>query len=789
MFAKDLGKRSSTSAKSSLFTGISALFSLAAISWGSATYLGSTYQDGKVQFNLDAWKWMGGVQLSLDHPELPKLAKENIDVPQFVYVAPRFKKSSFRKTSRPNLANRKLKEALDRIAMSEAHADPDAGWKNEPKMVAHFVQPVTITTQTKLIEFGNAPAEELKRVQNVQLLLQRRFLVALASPVQLDTQKVAAREVISDELTTQIPVAHKIRHRTNRRRSPQMTKAPDKAPVSEPVLNRENAFELVQATPASKNLNSVKAPKPVKGAANDLVDHISSHQASLQEPTPSQEKVDTQENPSVKSKSGKIQPLQPATSEAVIQLRNDGETVSTPPPVSPLTSEVTESAGLDTQQAVQAASPMVDTQKSDEYSNGVLVASNQPVPTFTSIQSRLPNYAASTPAPQASATPQACSEVTEAFEWNKTVSTYNISVLSSEESSAASPGQRLGWHMVNSSEHWPTLYWSGRCAIPVVSSNNAKLLAALGASTLQPDMGIVFGKIPAGFTVEFSGRAERLLLLDAQNHIVSAAQKDGDKYFALINAAPGAQIIYLASLNGNANGNAPGSGSGQPNTALGFPVLAGKATYLDLTQISAKTISGRVFDADISNAHGLSDVRVKVVGQEVNSTMTTKSGKFKLENVWTIDSYPLFLETDTGSGYTHRYRVTQKQTENLSLFRLSSAQIQTWLGQLEGGVSSESGLVIAALPGFVSSQPSIKLIPKLQPLLSNLPLTPETYVLSTEGSIQDDLKLTAETPRFISVQVPEGPVLAQVKDESTKNILWSELTMSSPGVVTLLGPY
>jgi len=311
--------------------------------------------------------------------------------------------------------------------------------------------------------------------------------------------------------------------------------------------------------------------------------------------------------------------------------------------------------------------------------------------------------------------------------------------------------------------------------VPLISSAAAFLLSKISQATILRETGIVFGKVPAGWKVELSGRAEQPVFLNRQNKLLSGEVSSEERYFVFLNVNPGAHLIFAARDRISETG------------ALGVPVLRGVATYVDLSAPQKKKISGQVFDASSGIPRGVFGARVRIVGQ-TKEAVTRQNGSFEVENIIVIGQYPVFVETEVRTGYTHRYRMMPGHLEKVSLFRLSPRQVDEWLGQLEGGISADGGLVVAAVPQVVASRPQDRLVPALMTLVDRQSLTPETYTVMASGQMREELPLAATATRFISLQVPEGPVVAEIRDKN-KNQVWSELIIASPGVINLVGPY
>jgi hypothetical protein len=177
-----------------------------------------------------------------------------------------------------------------------------------------------------------------------------------------------------------------------------------------------------------------------------------------------------------------------------------------------------------------------------------------------------------------------------------------------------------------------------------------------------------------------------------------------------------------------------------------------------------------------------------LVGQSGPAATTDARGFFRIPRAIVYGDHPLFIETDHSSGYAHRYRVMQDALESLILYRFNEARVQGWLSQLEGGVSVQSGLMIGTVPGLAASvEPGSVLVPTVQPLQTEA-LVPEVYTLSPRDHLKVASVLSAEQPRFISVQLPRGPAMAIIEDRN-RDVIFSELFFASPGVVNVLGPY
>lgn len=365
----------------------------------------------------------------------------------------------------------------------------------------------------------------------------------------------------------------------------------------------------------------------------------------------------------------------------------------------------------------------------------------------------------------------------EAFNWAQEIPYCDHRALTQEfVDAAASPGS---WVLAQAKDHWPTLHWkSGRnFAAPVISNNSSILLSKIAETNIQAEAGIVFGKLSPGWNVSISGRADQPIILNSRNELINAANADSETYFAFLNAEPGAALVYFKN---SAKGT---SGS------VAIPVLNGSATFVDLSRISFKKVSGKVFNAEARRARGLRGVAVTVIDQP-QSAITGNDGSFQIERIAVVDDMPVYLETGIKDEYPQRYRVPARQLNEVALYRFSENTVDDWVSQIEGGVSSESALIIGAVPQLVSAAPQKQLFASVRSLLETQVLVPETYSLSSEGELklQTQLPISGIATRFMAVQIPGGPVVVGAKDDSNAGV-WSELLLTSPRVISVVGPY
>jgi len=352
---------------------------------------------------------------------------------------------------------------------------------------------------------------------------------------------------------------------------------------------------------------------------------------------------------------------------------------------------------------------------------------------------------------------------------------------------------KRGWTYAFSRGHWPTIYWMDTREepswIPLVGNNTLQGLRHLGSFGVkqQAGLGMIFGVIDSGWQVQMglSDTEGDPWYFDEQGKALKSDRFEGRRWFALFNVRPGSRVLYVRSqdLSGG----------------VALPVLAGSASYLNLTQVSSSgRLSGVLFDENDDEAEPavLAGSTVRVIGQSAVA-ITDTQGKFQFDHLVTVGSYPLYIESykavETVSGqlsylgYTHRYRIFPDAMQDLALFRVSRAQMRVWKQQW-GEVGDMGGMVVAAFMHPDRFKSTMRLVPTTQSLLPHHSgiLTASIGndgVLGNLGSF-----LSAHHNRVVSTQIPEGPAVMRLGDVSRGNV-WQELFFAAPNVVTVLGPY
>jgi hypothetical protein len=354
-----------------------------------------------------------------------------------------------------------------------------------------------------------------------------------------------------------------------------------------------------------------------------------------------------------------------------------------------------------------------------------------------------------------------------------------------------------GWQIAQSSGHIDTVSWenlqenlevddysAGQVPTPLISRNTMMGIARLQGVTIQADTGIIFGQLEKGWNVELSGRSEKVWILPGLN----------SDQFIFLNAEPGSQLIYLTreSLGEKQSGAVP------------ISVLSNAATYVDLAQVQSRTLSGRVklkSIVDEERKDAISGAIVRVVGQESAVGVTDAAGRFQIEGVLTVGSYPFFVETDKGSGlgsgFTHRYRLSPGRMDRQRLYRFRAREVKEWVKQLPGGIGGNTGIAVVLASKFTSKYPALSLSPHFGALsVSHLRQgsasqsdekdSSETYTISPGGILEINRPLGDYETSFLGVELPQGPVIAELNQEAGGAQVWSQILPVSPGVLNVV---
>lgn len=342
-----------------------------------------------------------------------------------------------------------------------------------------------------------------------------------------------------------------------------------------------------------------------------------------------------------------------------------------------------------------------------------------------------------------------------------------------ERATALSRNHRAeGWVKVEGSGHLPSIVHqpapNGGASLLLDSSelNDLALRAGIG---IVKGAGVIVGPAQTGYRISFAGRSEEPEWFES----------GGKRYFAILNAEPGAGVIELAKEN-------------DPTeiATVFVPVLGDLITYVDLappvrTDLSVRVVkTGRLEDPDTT---GLT------VGWSMHQgirAITRNSGFAELKGVHIVPGFPAFLDIQSRRGeepgFVHRYEIRNPADGQLHLLpQIPEPQLSKWLGQVRTGLSDQSAMIVGSIrPSRINPQ-GPPVTASVEPLTEKYGLEPLTYTLLWDGKISSQAPLDPRSPRFMVVQIPEG--LSQVRigtDQTTPAILG--LLPVSPRVIHVI---
>ena len=564
-----------------------------------------------------------------------------------------------------------------------------------------------------------------------------KFRVALEAPLDTDTAPQVLAQAAAQAVNTQAEYS-----------SNQAVK--DSTVLQKRVAHRQKAIERASAASKAKSVQaapveiaSAEKPLPLEGtpgalSASSSVSSLSSDQVRLSAASPGVVRVGVS-----------IQTAQPAIQRSQVAAATESARTELKPQLAQTIQRVAQAAERKfAQNETQAA---------------LSVSSQNEAGSLASLDSK--NNGSSDYSNRRSSDARVSSKVSirvkavDAFDEGRE-SAARVRTLS-YQGSAQRP--EMPWVRVEAQDAWPVIAQAQAgvhaSAVPILSKNSVLLLARGQGLSVMPSSALVYGKLPAGKRVRLSGRSEEALYWN---------RPDGSRWFMILNAAPGAAVLQLDS-----------------GEAVAVPALEATAVYLDLRDLRTETFAGKVFDGSQGKPTAVAAAWVSLVGQTGKRVQTDSQGRFRLEGVRRVGQYPLHLEVSQGTEFVHRYEVTQN-AQNLSLFRFPAASIQTWVKQLEGGVSADSGMVLAAFPGWSKQADKSRYTATLHPVQVGQGLVPETYSLDSLDRLQAGAPLDQQSPRALAVQVPQGLNVLKLVSEAGKSPAWTRWVYSSPGVVNVI---
>lgn len=331
---------------------------------------------------------------------------------------------------------------------------------------------------------------------------------------------------------------------------------------------------------------------------------------------------------------------------------------------------------------------------------------------------------------------------------------------------------RAQWWKATKADYWDTLFLRTlpkNERVPLLHQTTLQALVLKDGSELSEKMAVVYGHLPKGWNIRFSGRAEGPSDFGSKIPLRIGDEEKEVRSFVLWNVEPGAHLISIEDPNGTLKGS------------VAIAALPGNATYVDLSSPVEGILEGTVYAAESKDRVPLPNVQVSLVGRGLSPQFTTESGRYHFPSVLRFGSHPLYVETESSEGYKHRYKVLANRTL-ADLFRFSAQEVRGWADQLEGGFSEGSGLLVAAFH-------SLTRIPgeKYAGLImenSSRTLEPELYPIDPHGKLSTQRVLDGAHSRFIGAQLPDGVGKAVVDGKSER--IWSSLFVPQADVVHLL---
>ncbi len=326
-----------------------------------------------------------------------------------------------------------------------------------------------------------------------------------------------------------------------------------------------------------------------------------------------------------------------------------------------------------------------------------------------------------------------------------------------------SPNDPRGWYEATAEGRVPTYFWrdaqGNSSGYELFPENIFPVLQQSSQASLG-DRGIVFGRLSEHVRLVTLPDTEESpsvkLLLDADKKVVSTESEA--TYFVFYGVAVGEHLLYVTVDD--------------QEGAIDVPVAAGTVTFLDVTDISFRSLRGQVFSGpELAHSVPLDRVTVRVLGQSEAVAETDQDGFFEIEGVIAFGSYPLVMETDRARGYTHRYKVGPDDT--IELLRIPVRYINHWLKQSPEKIEGKGIIYGKLAPGQQARMRQAK-VEHLRPVDLQVGL----------GELleaQDDI---ADASPFLGIASPEG--LTKVGIVANSHVQLSTFFPVSPGVIDVM---
>ncbi len=331
-----------------------------------------------------------------------------------------------------------------------------------------------------------------------------------------------------------------------------------------------------------------------------------------------------------------------------------------------------------------------------------------------------------------------------------------------------------GWIKLEGSRYLPTVTMHpppGNGATLLLDEQQLGALFVRTGARITKGMGIVTGRLPPGYQIEFTGRSEETEYFES-NH---------QKYFAILNVEPGPGVLELVSQK-----------SQELNSTVFVPVLEDVTTFLDLSEPENHDIGVRVGKNGGQNDQEVVGLTVGLSTQNGIQAITKSDGTAILQNVRIVRGFPLFVDISSRqgqeTGYAYRYQLGDPDQSGYSTVnQIAEKSLYRWLNQVKQGLSDQGAMVVGAyqrnkIDGFREEYRVA-----VRPLTSKFGLEPLTYTVLWNGEISQEDPLEGDLPRFMSVQVSEGLSQVNLVGQDGR-VLKTDLIPVSPRVIHVISP-
>ncbi len=781
------------------------LFGIALLLWGKSVFptfpglFGTLYSATPLAADYSSLNWLKSIPIGVEQAKLPELSIPDVQIKIPAYAPIRKKRAGFIAVSKPKKAERIFAKAkvLPAIqAVTEA----------QQSMQLPAVEVLAASLQGS----QEATEKEMTSLQNAFHALHTRFILAARMDevqiAQTMAESLESAQRVSESIPPATPLSqppvftqHKNRFakkKASQRVSPQIAqsvevKSQESAPLIPSPQELLKPMVDVGQIPSTLSLGAdeerveVKKPMATQRVTTQKSVPVARVTPWKYEAAPGEVTPRVFMKPSIRNR--EAQPLfkdELATSAAQ----------ATQPAPLPKTGD----SSLDIQNEYPLKAPAVvntqNTQATTLASNGLSAQAQSQVTTRVEKEA-----SASLPIPRFS--PLVASQVIaqsgeleaayrEAFQWDTVVTGARLRFMTHEDPDLYLANR--GWKLVDSSEaYWPTLSWSnGKDAaagmlplIPLISKNTGQWLAKENSVVLQESMGIIFGKVPAGWRVQIEDKDGRFrdripLYVSAETKPLAEDSNDVDRYFVFLNVRSDSYLVSALKTG-------PEGYDGKNDAAFMVPALSSIATYLDLTQIQKVSLEGIIRNAGEARAPGLARMNVQVTGQKSKEVRSRTDGTFKISDLILVGSYPLFVDIVDGQRrYSQRYRV---RAEDLTVanegarpvkrqfFFRDDWQLESWLKQVkehsENLPLEEASIFIGSAAGFINRETAPSLSVSVAPFAGATEEIVESKVYSARTqaqTIEDDQRLEENQPvrpeasNFVALFTHfEGPAVLQ----------------------------